>query len=174
MNDPDKPIPESYWVVPGQFLAGEYPSDRDETRSRARLAAFLNAGFDTFIDLTNEGERPPYRALLEEEAGDGQRTIDYQRFPFPDFNVPEPATMLAVLDALEAALAAGRKVYLHCVGGIGRTGTTVGCYLVRHGRSGSQALAELARLYAAAAQSSFSPRSPEDSRQVAFVRDWQG
>jgi hypothetical protein len=60
------------------------------------------------------------------------------------------------------------------VGGIGRTGTTVGCYLVRHGRSGEQALEELARLYAGAAQSAFYPHSPEDPRQTAFVREWKG
>jgi protein tyrosine/serine phosphatase len=174
MNAPSKPIPESYWVVPGRFLAGEYPSDRDEARARSRLTAFLNAGFDTFIDLTDEGERPPYQALLAEEAGTYPQTINYLRFPFPDFNVPTAATMLAVLDTLETALAGGHTVYLHCVGGIGRTGTTVGCYLVRHGRSGPQALAELTRLYATAAQSAFYPHSPEDLRQVAFVRGWQG
>ena len=27
----------------------------------------------------------------------------------------------------------GRKVYVHCWGGVGRTGTVVGCYLVRQG-----------------------------------------
>ena len=35
-------------------------------------------------------------------------------------------------------------VYVHCWGGIGRTGTTVGCWFVRHGRTGDQALAEIA------------------------------
>ena len=35
-------------------------------------------------------------------------------------------------------------VYVHCWGGIGRTGTVVGCWLVRHGMTGDEALAEFA------------------------------
>lgn len=173
MSLPDRPIPESYWVIPGQFLAGEYPSHRDEARARQRLTAFLNLGFETFIDLTNPGERLAYAPLLEQDAAAYGRSIRHLQFPFPDFSIPAPAVMTAVLDALDAALDGGQRVYLHCVAGIGRTGTAVGCYLVRHGRSGDQALAELARLYAASLQSAFAPRSPEDGRQVAFVRDWK-
>ncbi len=61
----DKPIPESYWVIPGQFLAGGYPGPRyDENRTRLRLTTLVNAGLETFIDLTNENERPPYASIL--------------------------------------------------------------------------------------------------------------
>jgi hypothetical protein len=169
-----KPIPESYWVVPGKFLAGEYPASRDEAASRRRISAFLDAGFDTFLDLTHPGERPDYLPRLQEEAARLERKIAYHHFPFQDFNVPSSRTMAAVLDALDEALAHDHKVYLHCVGGIGRTGTAVGCYLVRHGQSGAQALDELARLYRSAAQSAFYPVSPENGRQVVFIRDWHG
>ncbi len=168
-----KPIPNSYWVIPDQFLAGEHPSAKDEAQARSRLLTFLEAGFDTFIDLT-EGERPDYRKLLEETARRCKTKASYHNFPFPDFGVPSPFTMINVLNAIDKALAGGHKVYLHCAGGIGRTGTAVGCYLVRHGRNGPQALAELGRIYRTAAQSTFSPNSPEDSRQIAFIRDWRG
>ena len=56
--------------------------------------------------------------------------------------------MNAVLDMLDTALQAGQAVYLHCWAGIGRTGTVVGCYLVRHGLTGEQALARLVTLRA--------------------------
>jgi protein-tyrosine phosphatase len=82
--------------------------------------------------------------------------------------------MTAVLDVLDEALSQDHKIYLHCVGGIGRTGMAVGCYLVRHGRSGQEALDELARLYRSAGQSAFYAVSPENGRQVTFIRDWQG
>ena len=81
--------------------------------------------------------------------------------------------MTAVLDAIDKALAQGHKVYLHCVGGIGRTGTTVGCYLVRHGRSGEQALSELAERYRTAAQSARYSHSPENEDQVEYIRNWK-
>ena len=67
----DKPIPESYWVIPGQILAGEYPtSEYDPARARQRIAAFLREGFDTFIDLTSPDDASPYEALLKQEAAE--------------------------------------------------------------------------------------------------------
>ena len=38
----------------------------------------------------------------------------------------------------------GKNVYVYCWGGIGRTSTAVGCWLVRHGMTGDEALAEIA------------------------------
>jgi len=32
--DPERPIVDSYWVVPGRLLAGEYPGDLDAERAR--------------------------------------------------------------------------------------------------------------------------------------------
>ncbi|MBA3406233.1 MAG: dual specificity protein phosphatase family protein [Gemmatimonadaceae bacterium] len=37
----------------------------------------------------------------------------------------------------------GHSIYVHCWGGVGRTGTVVGCYIVRHGRTGDDALGEV-------------------------------
>ena len=38
--------------------------------------------------------------------------------------------MRIILGALDTALKAGEIVYVHCWGGVGRTGTVVGCHLV--------------------------------------------
>lgn len=167
------PIPASYWVIRGKFLAGEYPGSWDEIEAHLRIGALVDAGMDTFIDLTYEGERPPYWSLLTEKARSEGRKVHYQRFPFPDFGIPPQAVMQAALDTIDAALDQGGKVYLHCVGGIGRTGMTVGCYLVRHGQSGPQALSKLASLYRNAAQSAVFPHSPENQRQIAFILEWK-
>ena len=76
------------------------------------------------------------------------------------------------MDALDAAMAGGHKIYLHCWGGIGRTGTTVGCWLVRHGLSGGQALIHLNELYRTAEQSRIFPQSPETDAQLNFILGW--
>jgi len=81
--------------------------------------------------------------------------------------------MTALLDAIQAALAAGHKVYLHCWGGIGRTGTTVGCWLVRQGLTGHQALNKLNELYLTAEQSHHYHQSPETQAQVKFILEWK-
>ena len=174
MTDLPPPILESYWVLPGQFLAGGYPGLRfDEFGTRRRLTAFLNAGFDTFIDLTCQGERPPYLAILQEQARAIELQVNHRRFSFPDFDVPTHEMMTAALDSIDAALAAGRKVYLHCVGGIGRTGMVVGCYFIRHGMKPAQALLHLRALYQSAAQSLLAPNSPESDEQVRFILNWK-
>jgi protein-tyrosine phosphatase len=169
----DKPIPESYWVVPGTFLAGGYPiSSVDDVLARQCLAAFIDAGITSFFDLTRAGELLPYHPILQEEALHYGIPIQYQRLNIQDKGLPSREQMQALLDTLDTALAAGQKVYLHCWGGIGRTGTTVGCWLVRHGLSGGQALNRLNDLYRTSAQSYIFPRSPETEAQVNFILGW--
>jgi Cyclin-dependent kinase inhibitor 3 (CDKN3) len=170
----DKPIPESYWVVPGCFLAGGYPiSSLDDTIARQCLSAFLEAGFDTFFDLTRMDELPPYLPSLQEEAARHGISIQYQRMNIQDRGLPSHVQMVALLDAIQTALAAGRKVYLHCWGGIGRTGVTVGCWLVHQGLTGDQALIQLNEFYRTAEQSHHYPQSPETNAQGRFILEWK-
>ena len=67
---PKHPIPDSYWVRPGQLLAGEYPRDWDDHLSRLKLRRLLEAGVTLFLDLTQAGEYglEPYAHLAEDEA----------------------------------------------------------------------------------------------------------
>ena len=167
-----RPIRESYWVVPGKFLAGEYPDDWNETGTRRRIGALLQAGFDTFIDLTRPDELAPYENILQEEAKIYEVKAVYHRFPIGDFGLPSPEQMLRILDTIDNAIHNGSRVYLHCRGGIGRTGTTVGCWLARHGLAGENALHRLGEMYQAAEQSRSSPHSPETEEQRAFVLNW--
>ena len=172
MTELDRPIRESYWVKSGRFLAGEYPAAPYVERARVRLGALLDSGINTFFDLTLVNELPPYLSILREEASKRGITIQHIRFPILDRNIPTRGTMTAILDTIDGALSRGRNVYLHCWGGIGRTGITVGCYLVRHGLTGEHALAELAEWWESVPKSSHFPRSPETDRQVEFILNW--
>ena len=173
MSDLPRPIPESYWVRPGQLLAGEYPGRNSDTATRQIMEVFLGQGFDTFINLTTEAELPPYQPILLEQALHRNLTVSHQRFPIGDFGLPTQSQMIDILNAIDSALAAGRKVYVHCWGGIGRTGTTVGCYLVRQGLSGEQALDQLAAWWRYVPKSIFHRRSPETDSQVHFIFNWK-
>jgi protein-tyrosine phosphatase len=79
--------------------------------------------------------------------------------------------MVAILNTLEAALQAGRGVYIHCYGGIGRTGTVVGCFLVRRGLSGEAALRQIAGWREGTPDGW--KRSPETDEQREFVLNWK-
>lgn len=175
MTDAPRPHDNTYWVVPGRFLAGEYPGDSDPATARARIEAYLDAGITHFIDLTEDvdGLRP-YHALLAEIAAERGIVVEYSRHPIRDLGVPRsPAHVLAVLASIERALAAGGRPYVHCWGGIGRTGTIVGCYLVHQGMMGDEALAALAGLWPQMEKSKRHRQTPQTPAQVAFVRTWR-
>jgi Cyclin-dependent kinase inhibitor 3 (CDKN3) len=169
----DKPIPESYWVVPGKFLAGAYPiTGRNEAIICKDLAGFLEAGFDTFFDLTRVGELPPYLPELQAEAARHGKPVTYQRINIQDRGLPSIEQMAALLDSIDNALTSGHILYLHCWGGIGRTGMAVGCWLVQHGLTGGQALIRLNEIYRTSKQNRTFPQSPETDAQVKFILDW--
>jgi predicted protein tyrosine phosphatase len=132
----------------------------------------IEAGFTTFIDLTRPNETVTYLKTLKEEARRYEVEVSHLRFPIGDFGLPTPALMNEILDTLDAELNAGHKIYLHCWGGIGRTGTTVGCYLVRRGKTGEEALRQLADWWQTVPKSHIHPRSPETREQAEFIRTW--
>ena len=98
----------------------------------------------------------------------------HRRLSIRDLDVPRSRDeMSRILDEIDAALALGHTVYVHCWGGIGRTGTVVGCHLVRHGLTGDEALAAIARLWPTMQKSHRRDRSPETAAQHAWVRGWR-
>jgi hypothetical protein len=168
-----QPIPESYWVEPDRFLAGEYPGSFDPETARRRMDAFLEAGITTFIDLTQSYELAPYEAILKEQARACGLTVTYQRISIQDYGLPSRDTMTQILNTIDNALASGQKIYVHCWGGVGRTGTTVGCYLVRHGRTGEQALDQISEWWQDIPKHVTHPHSPETDEQREFIRNWR-
>jgi Cyclin-dependent kinase inhibitor 3 (CDKN3) len=173
MRDSNRPIAESYWVEPGRFLAGEYPGSLHVETTRQRLDKFLEAGFTKFIDLTQPNELVPYEPILKEQAQARGLIVTYQRFEIPDYGTPPAKTMTRILDAIDGGLESGQKVYVHCWGGVGRTGTTVGCYLVRKGRTGDQALEQIAEWWHGMPKRIYHPTSPESDEQFEYIRNWR-
>lgn len=154
------PFRDTYWVRPDQLLAGPYPHERIALRPTNRLAQLKTAGVTFFLNLTETHELAPYDTDLTD-------SIEHHRFPIVDMDVPSPAQMCSILDTLDAALAAGHTAYVHCWGGIGRTGTVIGCWLVRHGMTGPAALDEIVRLRGGMTD------SPQTPAQFDMVRGWR-
>ena len=165
-NDPPRPIDMCYWVVPGKLLAGEYPRNLDEPSSIEKLARLTEAGVSAFIDLTEDGEPlKPYAYLLNGPS--------HERFGIKDQSVPVTDELTKqALDAIDRHLEAGETVYVHCWGGVGRTGTIIGCWLSRHHEPGQAALDKLKELWKKNPKRHRRPRSPENDLQDDYILTW--
>jgi protein-tyrosine phosphatase len=140
----------------------------------AKTTALLDTGISHFIDLTEVGELDSYQDSLRTAAADRGMRVEHERFPIVDLSIPRRREdMVDTLDAVDAALAGQQKVYLHCWGGVGRTGTVVGCWLVRHGRTGDEALAQIAAWWQRMEKLDRRPQSPETPAQQRYVREWK-
>ncbi len=181
MNSPlQAPFPRSYWVVPGRLLAGSYPGSANPEEADRRLAALAGCGVTLAVSLMFASERDnsgnefrDYQEPLRSAARAMGRELRCVRFPIVDGGLPSVETMRGILDAIDAEIDRGGCVYVHCWGGRGRTGTTVGCWLVRHGRAFPMtALRELHRLIGDRLPL-FLP-TPETPDQRAFIEAWAG
>jgi len=162
----NRPLPNSYWVIPGRLLAGEYPIGIDYSDARARLARFREAGINHFIDLTEKGELPPYRHLLPVYA-------KYQDSPIADTCVPASvAQVLALLSDIRIAVEAKRCIYVHCREGIGRTGLVIGCFLADAAGDGKSAIKELNQLWQQSERAKSWPTIPQTAQQADYIRRW--
>ena len=123
-----------YWVEPGKILAGEYPGTPNSVeRARSKVNLLVDHGIRTFVDLTRpEDGMTPYEPLVVDAAE--RRRLDLRRIHHP---IPDMGTLAAddydeIVTSIRTATERG-GVYIHCWGGIGRTGTVVGCLFVDDG-----------------------------------------
>lgn len=169
-------IPQHYPVEEGRIYAGEYPGARSPEYAEARLKHLIAKGIRTFVDLTAPADdMEPYDDLLArlgEETGFSLRRIST---PIRDMGIPESVeTMRAIIDAIRGSNEDSPAVYIHCWGGIGRTGTVVGCWFRECGYDGVTALEQVQDLYSRHMEKArYNPDSPQTREQRSYVRDWE-
>lgn len=112
------------------IYAGEYPGDKDDFECKLKIDSFHLCEFNYFYDLTERGELRPYRQYLGAEQ-------EYHNFSIPDCGTPnETASVVRLLNEIitrsqrnhQSIIHGHEKTYIHCWGGVGRTGTIIACY----------------------------------------------
>jgi protein-tyrosine phosphatase len=159
-----RPHGNTYWLWAGHVLAGEHPAKEGEEQLSEKLQLFALAGITHFIDLTS-----PADPVKTYQPLGGAVRINH---PITDFGVPSPLQMQGILQSIQSALSQGGKVYVHCKGGIGRTGTVAATWLTEQGLDDKQALALLLQKWQAMDKRFEEPHTPETQAQRAFVRTW--
>ena len=170
--------PGSYWVVPEKLMAGPYPGSPHVGVARNRVAALLASGIRHFVNLMEPEEIGLLAGLVEDYvpiawtvAAETRIELSCSNFPIRDFDTPSAELMSTILDEIDQAVAAGRCVYVHCRGGIGRTGTVVGCFLLRHRLVDADNVFDTIAWMRKSGRAGQGP-SPETAAQRSFVKNW--
>jgi hypothetical protein len=168
-------IPQHYPIEVGKLYGGEYPGDRDPHVAMIRLRHLVTLGIRTFVDLTTPADRmTPYDGLLSELEGEAGASLRRISLPIADMGIPEAGgTMQTILRHIRESISQAPAVYVHCWGGIGRTGTVVGCWLRECGHDPESALARVQHLYAShMPKVRIHPESPQTPAQKDYIRNW--
>ncbi len=177
---PPAPLNRTYWVIEGKLLAGAYPGNLNPEQHTQRLTDLLASGMRTFINLMEEQESNNngipfvrYDSDLRELAKSQGIAVTHLRFPISDGGITTPDRMRSILDAIDLSLQAQQPVYMHCFGGMGRTGTAVCCWLLRHAlATHDNVLSVLTRLRQADTERASWP-TPENQTQENFILNWR-
>ncbi|MBL8698724.1 MAG: cyclin-dependent kinase inhibitor 3 family protein [Alphaproteobacteria bacterium] len=129
----------------------------------ADLAAIRAWGAAMLVTLVQAEEFERY-GVADFAAQVARSGLDWRRFPIPDMAPPDEAFAAAWRARggdVVAALRAGSRVAMHCVGGLGRTGTVAARLLVVFGTEPEAAIARVRQVR---------PGAIETAAQADFVR----
>jgi len=162
---PKGPIHFSY-QVDDHVWAGEYPRNLDDLTSQEKIEQFRKFGITHFIDLTEEDELKPYAQMLWDGAS-------HRRFPVEDGGIPESTDSVRQLISEIQDIIDGNpeaKIYIHCWGGVGRTGQIVASYIAITRKFDYDNTMFLLHLYFSRNPKSGWRDVPENRQQCEFIR----
>ncbi len=103
------------WLLEGRLAGSGMPTSRSE------IDWIMHQDVQAVVTMTE-------RALPE----DWTRDMDYLHVPTPDFTAPDVDRLDEAVSFIHEQIQQNRPVMVHCAAGLGRAGTVLACYFVRH------------------------------------------
>ena len=137
---------EYYWIAgPWKGRLAIVPRPRGGDWLEDEVHSWHEAGLDTIVSLLTPPEIEEFELGLEEELSQAQ-DIEFISFPIPDGEVPTSReATIALAHKLEAALASGKGVGLHCRQGIGRSSVLASCVLIASSENSAEAFERISK-----------------------------
>ncbi len=136
-----------YWIDgpwPGKLAMSARPRGGDWLEDE--MQGWRDAGVDIILSLLTPEEERELELMGESREATAKR-MRFVSLPIPDRQVPSsPSEVAAILESLDADLAAGKNAVIHCRQGIGRSGMLTASLLVMKGRDPESAVTELGRV----------------------------
>ncbi len=136
-----------FWLIEHEIAGMSLPNGiaaasatRSDIRSQEcedELNDLKLRGIRAVVSLT---ERGLDAGLLEEEG------FRYLHLPVPDMTAPTPSQIAQFLEFARTCRKDNRPVVVHCLGGAGRTGTVLACYLVSEKRYDTESAIRAVRI----------------------------
>lgn len=121
---------EFYWVRENVLALGPYPEI-------SQLEELNKLGFKVIINLTEDNSRDEFIK---------KNFLSLVSIPLPDFGVPSAEQLLEFVQNMSFFERVKVPVFMHCIGGRGRSGTFSAIYLLMKGLSPEEAINEIRRI----------------------------
>lgn len=110
------------WIIPGKVAGSSMPKREEQ------IKGFEEFGITTVINMMDENE---VKLSIYKNS-----PISHHIFGIPNRTAPSIQMMDTIMNIMEDTVGLGGSVLIHCGGGVGRAGTVLACYILKHGITG--------------------------------------